>query len=381
MNKEIQGSLSRIHSLLDDIGGNCDIELAGVRHHGKPPTRLIKHAQSADVVTLELTRGVVQAGLAGQNSNLFRKNPFWGKLVESLGEYREKKKVRGIEVNQSPRIAWKRLNLHFGSIALAPTRYCIEVPAHEVESAAEFLQDEELVTLQKNKWLIASGVKMYHNVQNRISESLTKKVCKGFPVPLSESLALVAFNKTVDSTESFEVTFIVQPHHSVLQSVEEISKLLQHYGYLSARDISETIPNALLPYFFSPVELSEAEEIAYFTKQYIRTDRKSNQKHFGVIHIGGAFHTNVIAQVLNASLPENSERIHIVECYYVPDNKHKDPFFTYFLDHIPLSERLKAARIVDNETELDTDLIVSHVRKAIELPQFEDCILSRRKRR
>lgn len=360
---------------------SCDITLMGVGHDGIPEAPIRERLKTADVVTLELTRRVVQAGLANEDSSILERNVFWRTIIDDLREDPEGKRVRGIEVNQTPRIAWKRFNLHYGLATLAASPLSIEVERDHIAGLASLLSQDELKRLEKYNWLITEDISVAVEVINHLSstmETLADKD-KALPVSIKPGISLVCLDlKQMKADKEFKnhkVTFMTPPHPSLPEAFELIDRLIKEFDFLENREAVVLAYDVMLLYLLSPPELTEVKEIAYVTNQYVRDDIRLGKKRVEVVHIGGAVHTSVLCGIFDSSLPHQS-RINVTPIFDSEGEK-MIPLRSFFRDFIPFDQRMSAVRVCGFEAEVIPKLMGQQVEETIlsNLEEFRERLM------
>lgn len=340
----------------------------GVSHAGEPDEMVLDRVKRADVVTLELTRQVVQAGLRGEDSQILRNNSFWRGIIESLRSDTVNKRIRGVEVNQSPRVAWKRLSLHYGNPTLASSPFTIEVSRDRISDFYQLLSETELTTLKDRSWLITNNRYITDAVCQRLEEVTGALKDWGFPVEMSPGIFWVcsASPEESDKTDDYryKITFMTPPHPSLIEAFELIKRELGDLNLLKETEVNSFAFDVMLTYLLSPPELTEAREIAYVSNQSVRDPTtKPNQKTLEVVHVGGAHHTERLERIFQASLPVNP-RITINTSY---DSNYLNFVWLgpFFRDYIPFDRRMLAVRVTGFETEVVPELIGQDVVTAV----------------
>jgi len=339
----------------------CTINLMGVKHDGEPGKDILNSMHQADVVTLELTRGVVHAGLGSENSQLLGRNSFWKTIIKDLKKT-EGKMVRGIEINQTPRIAWKRFSLFRNDATLAASYLTFAVDQKNCFNMDNILDRETAENVRQNNWAFCDNNKTLHNLF-RLTESVAVSDIKDkLPLQIAPGLSLVCIN---NEDKAMSVTLITPPHPSVVLAYDKIRQALRYSKLLYEKEIEIFGSSIIMNYFLTLSELTDVKEIAYFANQYTR--QTNNKRHnFDVLHIGGSYHTPVMASIFN-DLNTDTDHIKVKQSYdtRVPLTNSLYNFFSFPLDFIHYRDRVAAIKTINNDVEMQPDLISRQVYLAI----------------
>lgn len=359
--KEAQTRYRMLDGELTSRDLTCEIDIHGAMHHGRPPQATLGRISESDVVTLELTRNVVREGLEGGRVDLFRRNSYWRRLVSELRRDKEDKRIRGIEVNQTPRVAFKRFTLHYGFTSLALTALNFEIDEDNIPEFEDYLPENEYKTLQNYGWLITESRDALHAIMTILDMSKPK----GIPWQLCQELSLVSFNRDEAGKPKPRITLIKTPHLSIDLAASAITSLFEKVGNLTDEEVLHLLYEVLNCYLLAPSELSEAEEIGYVTSQYTRADANSEQTGIKVIHIGGAYHTRVLTDTIKSNLPDGQSSISVSESYDPRVKSYIGTTLAFLRDKIPFENRLEAVKVRGFEVMVDPKLMVAQVEDAV----------------
>jgi hypothetical protein len=354
---------------LSTSSASCDIELHGIQHKDYPDGASLEKLRGADVVTLELSRGVVHAGLQNRDSKVLQKNLFWKSIVDELHGIAENKKIQGIEINQTPRVAWKRFSLHQGVITLTPSPLIIEIQKEHIPNLSSLLDEHELETLQKRNWLITESPEIADPIYESFEQSLNARsnTKLSYPIPLWAGASVVCSNLTNSMGESdledYTITFITPPHPSLIEANTQIQQVLRTTGFFDDKEILSVALSTMCTFLLSPAELTEVQEIAYVAKQFVAHNMKSNQKNINVLHLGGAFHTPVLFDIFQASVPIDAN-IDITSTFDSKASK-MNALGTFFRDNISFEHRMEAVKVKGYDVIVTPKLIGQYVKEAI----------------
>ncbi len=377
----MQRNFQRLETMLRDSDSSCNIELMGVAHVGRAGQGIIDAAKSAQILTLELPRNIVHIGLAGEQTRILEKNAFWRSLINGIRDQAGTQMVRGIEVNQTMRIAYKRLMPHYGSGGLSPSMYILEVEDTHNKTLDflkkhRLLSKDDLLALQQYNWAIVDNKRLFYTVYNAMrdvlkhgnNEHLNKhSFDMRWHRHFSTELRLAAISNEIPKNGRYLTTLIKEVDSSLVRSNALIVKSLARMNLGLTVSERYTIGLcALQTVLLSHAELKDAEEIFTCTYQYAKQHGGENIR---LLHIGGAAHTALIRDMLMSSISEGS-RINV--------SMMNDPRFeassvdvitvsipAFFRRHIPFNELLSSVWADHYEVYADPKNIVSMVRKAI----------------
>jgi|GEM_PF-4951352 len=391
----IYGDVHRRLRLLDQTLTEGDrrvnIDLLGVSHAGLPAEMVIARATQADVVTLELTRGVVRAGLGERNSHVLEQNRFWRTLIRRLRPLQPKQLVLGIEINQTPRIAWKNFSLHHDVTTLSASPLTIEVEPDQISQLPNLLAyqgyssltPEHLDTLRKRHALTIDDVYATFTATHLTAQALDQPNSR-WPLVLCPGVSLVCWNdkEVGERRRGNRLTFITPPDPSLDQTFSGIVGILEKFQVRDKSLAGGLALSAILTYLLAPVELTEAREIALAANQYARHYPK--QPEITGVHVGGAHHTAVIESILKVSSPP-TPRI-AIQAEYDRDYDKKPGMSrlgTFFRNTIPFAHRIRAVNIHGFNATVNPDQILSDVETALSTHQndFRQSLSKYRKRK
>lgn len=363
----------RLHNL------DCSINLLGVAHEGRPNPIVFREIDKADVITLELTRHVVQAGLTQEKSQVLRKSLFWRTVIKQLRNKTGGEKIIGIEINPVPRIDWKRLSLHNGERIFSPAPITIEVERESISELSEIVRPDELNALERNNWLVTENGDIAYFALETLTKKF-KKLKKGeikyLPVPLSTGVRIVSCDldqlsrdlkrMTLKKLRKYPVAFITPPPPSQIEACKLCRKILRQTKLFEDYQIDYLISGIMGVYLLSPVSITESREIAHATNQYVRGKRETNKPSVNVLHIGGACHTSRLFKIFSRYLSSNDSEIQLKQSY---DSKSARILpkisMSYFKNHIPLLNILSASRINNREVEIFPEIMRRDIEDAI----------------
>lgn len=358
---KIARSIPRIEKELVDSHAECLVELLGVAHSWHPGKKILAKVQDADVVTLELTRGVVKESLQGKSSRLLGRNRFWQKVIE-VAKTDAGKMVRGIEVNQTFRVAWKRLHLHNGLSVLASAPFTVEVDSETVPELTNLLLPDDFKKFDSYGWLTTDDLQVYAAVITRVNDSL--KGDHNFPLhplPLWQGVNLVSLDYESFKRGDHLITFIKPPNSSLVKAQEIIrEQLAKTECDLSEEELRKVSSFALLDFLLARVELTDAEEIIYALDQYCKRSCLSGKNNH-LLHIGGGAHRDSIFRILRLVLTPYSDTIHLLAAMDPRMSEGKGDIWRLFKDALPFEQRLAAVGIKDGEVEIDQERLFQTV--------------------
>lgn len=368
-----QRKLGRLEEKLREAGGTCNIDVFAMAHDWEPDDATVQDVRGADVVTLELTRNVVKAGLATQQSNILEGNIFWRRIIDELREGNEEKLIRGVSVNQTVRNGLKRLLLHCGNETLTPALLVVEAKQIEPSELREFLSGDEIDFFGTHNWIIVDHAQTQLDIMERTLAVFDQRKSDGlkppWPVPLSDNLSLVSEN--LDRKEIFNnrhtVTFMKSPDRSLIHARSLVIELLGDQPIRLSKDEKETIANdSMLAFILSHAELKDAEEILYSVYQFA-TKFLREKKSIKAAHVGGAAHGPTIARILNSSIQDRS----VISVSVKDDPRFLHPLvgsdlFSFVKETIPPEELISGINVNGFETYADPEHIRNAVSRVVE---------------
>lgn len=365
---ETRRRLRRVNESLINQKASCSIEVMGVSHIGHPGP-ILQEIEKADIVTLELIRGVVAKGLGGESGNVLKQNIFWSEIIQHLKNDSENKLILGVSANRDVRNAGKRLNSHNHSSAPNSYIYAVEIEEKNINKLEILLSAGERETLEKYKWIMVENHVAVFAI-NQLVERAEKQmdISTLQSIPLTDWLTLVHSDVREFSKRHLTVSFNLPPDPSVLDAEQKIYKVIETSfpNFLSAQEIKSVGHFGLEAFLYSPSDLTEAREITYALDQFIKKKGLKPNQHIKVIHLGGAVHTSNIVDILKKSLPRNHDAINIA---------HTDDIRTgsgieggieeFFRKNIPFSEAYGAISLSNHELTIDSEKTANLIRLAI----------------
>lgn len=372
-----QRKLGRLEDQFSQADSVCFIDVHAIAHDWEPGEEITLATKSADVVTLELTRNVVTQGLAGGESQILGRNPFWKGIVDGLTEVDREQLVRGVEVNQTARVGWKRFALHTGS-GLAPGLLTIEVEDTNNPQLYKLLPEEHGERLQKYNWVTVEedewSVRALHKSSRGFARVREGKLPKRFPIYLFPGGYLVS--DAFDQYEEFEgrhpVTYMKKPDQSVIAANSDLIDAFSGIPMeLSDQEKRSLAHDVMLKSVLSHAELKDAEEILYNVYQYAK-QKRDVAGNMRAVHIGGADHAESIAYVLGSHI-KNKDAISVS---VVDDPRFRVPLLRggtleFLRRTIPFEDRLRGITVEGFEIYADPPVIVANALNAI-FDNFED---------
>lgn len=363
--RETRRRLSKISEILSGKDSRCTVNLLGVVHDWEPGGEILDRISKADIVTLELTRNVVKSGLSAGPSKILQKNIFWREIVASLRE-NQQGIIRGIEVNQTPRVAWKRFSLHHGEATLGAAFLTVEADREFVEDLVCCLSEEDLGSLKKFNWLMLDSIPVTALFLDLVHEAVKSPDFKGrLPLSLCDGFSLVSLNDKEHDAERFVTTLMLPPHHSLEEARLAIEgELKQSSVFLSDLELSSLARAVMEDYLLAQAELNDAEEIVYALSQFVRRGLKP-QQGISVLHIGGAGHSSIISQIISECLPPGCKNIEVVLSHDPRFGPYKGWISQFFKENIPLTDLLSVAKVKGFEVSVDPQKAAREVVLAI----------------
>lgn len=362
----------RLHRLEQHFVDNAtvgQIDIFAIAHDWAPES-IVDEAVKHDVVTLELTRGVVQAGLSGESTSISRKNVFWQQLVDGLRPVQEGKLIRGVAVNQTARVAYKRLASSLTPDYAFGRHATVEVTDPTDPVLGKFLNDEDLSALLKYNWINTDDQMTAYTVFTTFSKSMDmikkgslskRKVKKEHKVPLSFPhnihFLLNLQNEKKDGDEPFVITFFKSPDRSLVKAYEGLIQMFSGLPIQLDEDEERSLSKrVILGSLLASAELTEAKEV--LNALYQRTVSVSPTAHASALHIGGAFHAQPIKQIIDR---------HVTNKDALKTNVKDDPRFdkpintgslqAFLRDVIPFEDRIAGASVEGYEAIANPDLV------------------------
>jgi hypothetical protein len=357
--------VKNLERALHEQDASLDMHMIGIEHKGQPSRELLALLPTADIITLELGRNVVKAALAGENTQLLKKSPFWKKVITTLKPYQEDKKIAGVEVNQTPRTAFKRFAFHNGINMLSTPLLVIEKENNEHNKLFNRLSEKEIHTLQTYHYLVTENEKVISSAITLFSKAAKKQQRAQYPVVLSKELSVVwASNKHAKQPS---IAFMEPPHSSLQIALNIVERIITDSNIFEtkAEQISEALA-VIFSYLLTPIECTEAREIANAASQHIRASAPRNASGtYTVNHIGGALHTPILKTIFQDLLPTNPQTsIRTSDLSIAHTKVHLD---TLLSDTIPFADRLSTVSVKDFEVTVDPERIGWQVAHAINL--------------
>ena len=370
---KLQRQLQRLEQMLKDSGRSCSVELMGVLHSWDAGLEIIGKAKNAQMVTLELTRNIVNTGLADKESRILERNQFWGSLVKALRTDNEAQLVKGIEVNQTVRVASKRLSLHCRDMTLAPSFFTFELKSTDSKDLMlcqdyGFITPLDILAFKQCNWVIVESKELSYTLMELVTKVLEEQhnnFGKTWPMKVTEDLYLASYTNKKPSDGRWLITFMKEPDQSLLRAKELIEDVLSELNMGLTRMEKKWISlDAMEMILLSHAELKEAKEIFNCLYQYARNHPEEKQMH--LLHIGGAMHSAAIGQALQSNLTGESG----IEVSLTADPRFNGhitdaSFSAFFHDRIPFNELLSGVKAKGYEVYAEPERIEGMVRKAL----------------
>jgi len=369
-----QNRLHRLEGWMADSGSTCQIDIMAIGHSWEPG-EILTELKEGDVVTLELTRGVVDAGLKGSDSQLLDRNLFWRGLIEGLREVKDGKLIRGVEVNQTARNAWKRLGLNNGTY-ISSALLTVEVNDPENTDLKTLLSEEDIEALKTYNWITVDDAFVAAKVMHRLNKSYGMmkkgKIRKhGDHVPLSfpPNLSLAANNiRDRDGLNGrFPVTFMKSPDSTLVSATQRLQEMFLDLPIELTANESKTLSlNTMLKFILSHAELKDAEEILTATYQFAYRLQPDNPKSIRTIHAGGADHAPAIQYSLQKHVSNpDAIIVNIKHDPRFPKLLNRGGILEFFGKTIPFENRLKGINVEGYEAYADPDFITNQTKNAV----------------
>jgi hypothetical protein len=379
---ELLRQLQRLERQLADSDGRCSIEIMGVAHIGDAGQEIIDKAKNAQIVTLELPRKVVRAGLDDERTKVFERNAFWKSMVNALGPVSDEKLVKGIEVNHTVRTALRRLTLHYGYGTLAPSSLTFELKKdswpNEGECRSEdmdkfmelgLLEKQDFEKLQQHNWVVADNMELARLLMAVVAHNREQHGApyseEEWPIRISRDLYLVAVGSGRYACGGRGMTtFIKEPDESLQRAYDLVYSALAEPGlHLTLAERGTLSVVVLQTFLLSHSELKDAEEMAYFLCQYAR--KHKDEKEIRLLHIGGALHSEHIRQVLLSACPGSRIGISATVDPRLDHVRLDASIEAFFQDHIPLTDMLSAIKAEGFEVHAESERVADLVRQSI----------------
>ncbi len=303
----------RLHRLEQHFTNNATVGQINIFAiaHDWAPEGIVDEAVKHDVVTLELTRGVVQAGLSGESTSISKKNVFWQQVIEGLIPVQEGKLIRGVAVNQTARVAYKRFASSLTPDYAFGRHATVEVTDPTAPILGKFLSDADIAKLLKYNWINTADQKASLTVFTKFNKSIDMmrkgKISKGkiidnhkvplsFPYNIEFLLSLKSEEKEIE--KPFVVTFFKTPDRSLFEAHNALTQMFADLPLELDEDESSSMgKEVLLGSLLASAELSEAKEL--LNALYQRTVSVSPTAYASTLHVGGGFHAKPIKQVID----------------------------------------------------------------------------------
>lgn len=364
----IQDTSKRLRILNTNLSGNdmtCRVNLMGVMHDGQPGKEIMDSLHHADVITLELTRRVVEAGLHSEDSQLLNRNSFWKTIIEDLKRV-EGKIVRGIEINQTPRIAWKRFSLFMGDATLAASDLTFVVyPNCPVLDGLVDKETAENVRLKN--WAVSEDEQTVDNIIDLTNNAVDSGTGKGMPLQVAQGMSLICLNTENRSKDNpVSITLITPPHPSVTKTYDQVRQTLKAFNLFNEEEIEFFGSSIIMNYLLTLPELTDVREIAYFANQYVKQN-VAKGRNFDVLHVGGSYHVPVMASIFGDLLPDNplievrqsyDQRVPLANSLYI--------LYAFPLEFIPYRDRVAGLKIENNDVVMQPEFVSRQVETAIQ---------------
>jgi hypothetical protein len=355
----------RMHNLeraLEAQNSFCDMHMIGVEHVGEPPFELLDTLPSADIITLELGRGVVQAALFGEETRLLEKSPFWKKIMTTLQPHQEGKKIVGVEVNQTPRTAVRRFVFHHGKQMLTTPLLVVEKTGNQKNKLLSLLTEKELEALHTYHYIVTENEEFLYHILNRTEKVAKKQKGLTYPMAISDTLSIVSGNSEYDE-ETPSMAIIEPPHPSLTLAWNIVDQILTDSQlFTDERKRTAEAFNIIMNYLLTSVECTEAREIANAASQHVRSSGMS-ETLYTLHHVGGSFHSPILAHILDdLHTPNGRTTIQTTDLSSLDNEAHLERFIR---DTVPFIHRLSAVFVGGSEVILDPNHIGQQVANAL----------------
>lgn len=362
----------RIDERLKAANAQCFVWPMGVFHYDAPGNGIFEKIDEADIITLELVRGAVSAGLAGENGTVLQANSFWREIIDRLKDHCEDKRVVGVATNRDARMAVRRLRAHEGFGGDDAPTFTVEVQEEHIHILSALLSADQLAELKTYKWLRTDDLVISGTIAELVND-LVKKLPSGVedlwkrrPFAIFPGLNFVHCNvEQLMVTNNPSTAFMAPPHPSVLESREKISDLVRGLPMnLSDEEVESVTRFAVESFLYAPSCLTEAQEISYALDQYIKNNLRDGQT-MRILHIGGSAHTYNITHVLNESI-KNSQRIQIGSLDDPRAGNLNGDISVFFREATPFNRQLADISIVNHDSVLDPQKAAEDTKITIE---------------
>lgn len=367
INPEVGKKASRLNMFLAEYRMSCNLRQVGVIHEGKPTDNVLGAVENADVITLELTRGVVNAGMTGEASLVLSKNQFWAELIDYIRKNPDGKIVKGVDVAQAPCFAMKRLNFEMGSAAYAQSFATLQVKEEDIRKLGTFLTEEEMDTLRKYKWLGTSSAKALDAFADAANVALEDPKKENGKLKLDENILIADYSDNPDLGRH-SLTFVTHPHQSVMETVVRLEGIFSKLPYVPNDQLWLLVYNTISTFMLTYSEVSQALEILGAANQFVRNNRLRGKTVEGV-HVGNAAHLETIGRIL----AENSSglpKMH-TSADYQTGLSQRGYLFSFFRDTLSVQDRLDAVTVQNYEVYMNTDLVCRSVEDAIKINEAD----------
>lgn len=377
--------LGKLEDRFLEAGVSCYVDIFEIAHDFDPGP-VTDEARKYDVVTLELTRGVVQAGLNDDESRVLKRNEFWRKVVESLRGDKDGKLIRGIEVNQTARIGWKRLSLTQSDLSLYHTNLTVEVSDPGSLNLLKYMSKEEAEALLKYNWVSSdnqeTALKVFRKALKSYDMMKAGKIKKDPNTPLSfpPNIRLIHIDTEKDDGEDpFTTVFLKPPDQSLVQALTDLQTMFENTPLDLTEDERGSLSrDVMMKFILSHAELKDAQEI--LLALYQSTKKSGTNEEHATLHIGGADHAPAIEYVFKKYLQGSSIQIRRKPDPRFQSEIMKGSVLTFLGSAIPFEERVGGISIKGFEVYGNADRIVESTSKAIyeNFEEFERHVLIER---
>lgn len=362
----------RLHRLEKHFANSSQvgqIDIFAVAHSWES-AGIVDEAVKYDVVTLELTRGVVQAGLSGESTSISNKNVFWREVIEGLRPVQDGKLIRGVAVNQTARVAYKRFASSLNPEYAFGRHATIEVTDPTDPLLGKFLTDDNLSALLKYNWINTDDQMTAFTAFTKFNKTMDmikkgkisdRKIKEEHKVPLSFprniEFLLCLKSEEKEDKEPLVITFFKTPDRSLLDAHDALTQMFSDLPLdLSPKESSSFSRDVITNSLMAHAERTEAWELVNALCQYVESDQpKANTN---ALHIGGSFHSKPIKYIIDTHI-ENGDALKV---NIKDDPRFDKPISTgsayhFLADISPYGDRLSGTNIEGHEAYANPDLV------------------------
>ncbi len=361
----------RLHRLEQHFVDNSQvgqIDIYAIAHDWEP-SEIVDDAVSYDVVTLELTRGAVQAGLSGEDTSISKRNIFWRQVVEGLRPAQEGKLIRGITVNQTPRVSYKRFMSSLNPEYAFGRHATVEVADPTAPILEKFLSDADIAKLLKYNWINTDDQNASLTVFTKFIKSMEmmkkgkiskRNILDNHKVPLSfpnniEFLLSLQPEKREDD-KPFIITFFKAPDRSLFEAQNALTQMFADLPLdLTTAEKGSLGRSAITNSLVAHAERTEAWELVNALCQYVESSQPTPNTN--ALHIGGAIHSQSIKHVIDKHIGNQD----VLKVNIKDDPRFDRPILSgslnLLMDITPFQDRLAGTRIEGYEAYANSDFV------------------------